>query len=108
MKSRQNDSMAMRILGLAMIVVGLICGAAELAKGGAAGVTARQANAAATTAVSGMPRIENANLETRAVTGTLDSTMRDLAAKAEKPQWVAYSVDQVSSKEQACCGNYYR
>jgi HEAT repeat protein len=32
--------------------------------------------------------------------------MRDLAAKAEKPGWVAYGVDQVSGKEQVCCGNY--
>jgi HEAT repeat protein len=106
MKSGQNGSMAIRILGLAMIVVGIICGAAQLAKGGAAGVTARQANAAATTAVAEMPRIENAKLETRAVAGTLDSTMRDLAAKAEKPEWVGYGVDQVSGKERVCCGNY--
>jgi hypothetical protein len=106
MNNGQNDSMAMRILGLAMIVVGLICSAAELAKGGAAGVTARQANAATVTAAAEMPRIENAKLEARPITGTLDSAMRDLAAKAEKPEWVGYGVDQVSGHERVCCGNY--
>jgi HEAT repeat protein len=106
MKSGQNDSMAMRILGLAMIVVGIICGVSQLAKGGAVGETTLQANAATATVAAEMPRVENAKVETRAVAGTLDFTMRDLAAKAEKPQWVAYSVDQVSGKEQVCCENY--
>jgi HEAT repeat protein len=53
-----------------------------------------------------MPRIENAKLETRVVTGTLDATFRELAGKAEKPKWIGYSVDQVAGERGVCCGNF--
>jgi hypothetical protein len=52
-----------------------------------------------------MPGIENAKVETRAVTGNLDATFRELAAKAEKPEWIGYSVDQIPSEGNVCCGN---
>jgi len=52
------------------------------------------------------PRIENAKLETRAVTGSLDATLRSLAAQAEKPQWIGYAVDQIAGERSVCCGNY--
>jgi HEAT repeat protein len=89
-----------------MILAGIFCTIAQLAKGGASQTDFGQVYAATTQAGVEMPRVENAKAETRAVAGTLDSTMRDLAAKAEKPEWIAYSVDQVSGKEQVCCGNY--
>jgi HEAT repeat protein len=105
-----NDSMSTgrRILGLAMIAVGIFCSLAQFEKGHTLRVDFGQGLAYAATTQTGveMPRIENATLETRAVTGTLDSTMRELAAKAEKPEWIAYGVDQVSGKERVCCGNY--
>ena len=106
MKTRQNDSMAKRILGLAMIVVGFSCGIAQLANGGANGNAARQASAAATTADAEMPRIENAKTETRAVVGSLDVTFREIAGKVEKPEWVGYSIDQIAGERSVCCGNY--
>ena len=53
-----------------------------------------------------MPRIENAKLETQAVAGTLDATIREMASKAEKPQWLGYSVEQVEGNRGICCGNY--
>jgi HEAT repeat protein len=53
-----------------------------------------------------MPRIDNAKLETRAVTGSLDNTFRELAARADRPEWIGYSVDQVAGEHNACCGNY--
>ena len=53
-----------------------------------------------------MPRIENAKVETRAVTGSLDATLRGITAQAEKPQWVGYSVGQVIGERSVCCGNY--
>jgi HEAT repeat protein len=54
-----------------------------------------------------MPRIENAKVETRAVKGNLDATIRELAGKAEKPEWVGYSVDQIAGERSVCCGNYH-
>lgn len=55
---------------------------------------------------AGMPRIENAKVETRQVTGTLDATLRELAAKADKPEWAGYSVDHIAGEHSVCCGNY--
>jgi HEAT repeat protein len=54
-----------------------------------------------------MPRIENAKLETRPVTATLDATFRELAAKAEKPEWIGYGVGQIVGDRNVCCGNYH-
>jgi hypothetical protein len=53
-----------------------------------------------------MPRMENAKLETRVVTGNLESTFREIAAKTDKPEWVGYSVDQIAGERGVCCGNY--
>lgn len=52
------------------------------------------------------PRIENAKLETRAVSGTLDATLRGLTAQADKPEWIGYAVDQIAGERGVCCGNY--
>jgi HEAT repeat protein len=57
---------------------------------------------------AGMPRVENAKAETRALTATLDATVRGLLAQADKPEWVGYSVAQVAGTGDhgVCCGNY--
>jgi len=52
-----------------------------------------------------MARLENAKVETRQVTGSLEATLRDLAGKAEKPEWIGYSVDQIAGERSVCCGN---
>jgi HEAT repeat protein len=54
-----------------------------------------------------MPRIENAKVETRPMSGSLEAMLRELAGKAEKPQWVGYSVDQIAGERSVCCGNYH-
>jgi hypothetical protein len=54
-----------------------------------------------------MPRIENAKVETRRVTGSLEATFRDLTSKAENTEWVGYSVDQIPGERSVCCGNYH-
>ena len=51
-----------------------------------------------------MPRIENARADTAAVTGTLEATFQSTLAKAEKPEWVGYSVDEVPNESIARCG----
>jgi HEAT repeat protein len=91
-------SNAVRVLGLAMIAVGLICGASQLAKVGA--------NATPAQAAAEMPRLENAKVETRSVSEYLENTFREIAAKAGRPQWVGYAVDQISGEHGVCCGNY--
>jgi hypothetical protein len=54
-----------------------------------------------------MPRIENAKIETRAVTGNLEATIRELAGKTDKPEWIGYGVDQIEGGRSVCCGNYH-
>jgi hypothetical protein len=51
-----------------------------------------------------MPRVENAKVEKRAVTGTLDATFRELAGKPENAEWIGYSVDQIAGERSVCCG----
>jgi len=53
-----------------------------------------------------MPRIENAKLESRALAGTLDATLRGIVAQEDKPEWIGYAVDQISGERSVCCGNY--
>ena len=98
---QENDkvySQAIRVLGLAMIVVGITCAAAQLAKGGASPAPAQAAKE--------MPRVENAKVETRAVTGNLENTFREIAGNAGEPEWVGYSVEQIPGEHSVCCGNY--
>lgn len=56
---------------------------------------------------SEMPRLENTKVETRQVTGSLEATLRDLAGKAERAEWIGYSVDQIAGERSVCCGNYH-
>ncbi len=61
-----------------------------------------QASSAAAQATEA-PRIENAKLETRAISASLDATLREIAATAEKPEWVGYHVDEVAGERGVCC-----
>jgi hypothetical protein len=55
---------------------------------------------------SSAPRVENAKVETRGVTGTLAGTLADLEKSTTKPTWVGYSVRMVAGERTMCCGNY--
>jgi hypothetical protein len=86
-----------------MIVAGIGCAAVQLAQGN---VPPRSGQASSVTAVvEDAPRIENAKLQTRAVGASLDATIRDLARKAETPEWLGYRVDQIPGEHGACCNN---
>lgn len=105
-----NDilSMGRRILGLAMILMGLFGAAAQLAKGYALPTDFVESAAYARTSQAGseMPQIESARVETHAVTGTLEATFHGILAQAEKPEWLGYSVDEIPGDRNACCGNW--
>jgi HEAT repeat protein len=91
------------LLGLAMIVAGISIAAVQLAKGGAP-ARLGQASPASAQASEG-PRIVSAKLETRAVGASLDATLREIAAAAEKPEWVGYHVEEVAGERGVCCDN---
>src|SRR5690348_16937608 len=105
-----NDTLynGRRILGLAMILVGSFCAISQLTNGRALRADFSQGLAYAATLQSGaeMPRVESAQAETRAVAGTLDAAFRGILAQAEKPEWVGYSVDDISGDRSMCCGNW--
>ncbi len=86
-----------------MILAGISCAAVQLANGGA---PARPDQVSAANAQpSEAPRIENAKLETRAVGASLETALHELAGKAESPEWVGYSVDQIAGERGVCCNN---
>jgi HEAT repeat protein len=105
-----NDSLSKgrRILGLAMILVGIFCTISEFvnSRGPRADFGQNLAYAATAQAGSEMPRLESGQAETRAVAGTLEAAFRGILAQAEKPEWVGYSVDKVNDEGSVCCGNF--
>ncbi len=103
MREERTVSMLCKIFGLSLIAAVISCTAVRLANGG---TPARplQANPASAQA-SEAPRIENAKLETRTVGATLETTIRELAARAEQPEWVGYSVDEIAGEHGVCCNN---
>jgi len=103
MREERILSALRKVLGLAMIVAGIGIAAVQLAKGTTPARTGQAG--AATMQVAETPRIENAKLETRAVGSSLDSAIRELAGKAEAPEWVGYGVDEVAGERGACCDN---
>ncbi len=51
------------------------------------------------------PTVQNARMETRAVSGGLESTMRGILAAQSAPAWVGYAVPMVAGEHQMCCWN---
>ena len=108
MNTNESLPKGRRILGLAMIGVGIFCTISQFAggRGLRPGFGQGLAYAATTQANMEMPRVESAQAETRAVTGSLDATFRGILAQAEKPEWVGYSVDEIPGDRSMCCGNW--
>jgi len=51
------------------------------------------------------PRMQNARLETRAVSGSLDATFRAIVAAQTTPAWVGYAAPQIPGERSMCCFN---
>ncbi len=103
MREERTVSVVRRLVGLAMIVAGISIAVVQLAKGGALARSEQASPATAETRET--PRIENAKLETRAAGPNLDAAIRQIAATAEKAEWVGYHVDQVAGERGVCCNN---
>ncbi len=58
--------------------------------------------AALAVAAFGQPKIENARLQTRAVSGSLDAAFRTIASAQTEPAWIGYSVTQVPGERSMC------
>jgi HEAT repeat protein len=81
----------------ALLILLLATGGASLAKQSAVprGVTEQ----------GDLPRVENAKVETRNVTGTLADIMADLEKNATSPVWVGFLMPAVAGQRTTCCGN---
>jgi hypothetical protein len=55
--------------------------------------------------LAAQPHLQNARLETRAVTGSLDATFRAIVSTQTAPAWIAYAAPQVPGDRQSCCWN---
>lgn len=56
-------------------------------------------------ALAQQPRIENARMETRAVAGGLEATLRGIVAAQASPAWIGYAVPIIPGDHQMCCWN---
>jgi hypothetical protein len=66
--------------------------------------------AATAAGAQSQPQIKNAQVETRAVSGGLEATVRGIASAQTSPAWIGYSVPMIESKSgyhrTMCCGNW--
>ena len=51
------------------------------------------------------PQVQNAKVETRAVAGGLEATLRTIQSAQSTPVWVGYAVPIVAGDRQSCCWN---
>jgi hypothetical protein len=51
------------------------------------------------------PHLQNARMETRAVTGGLETTLRSIVNAQSSPAWVGYAVPIIPGDRQMCCWN---
>ena len=52
------------------------------------------------------PKTINAKIETRAVSGPLETAFRSTVAQQAAPAWVGYAVPRLRGEHVLCCGNY--
>ena len=60
---------------------------------------------AATLVAQPAPKLQNAKVETRAVSGSLDATVRAIVAAHDDPAWIGYTEPAVPGDRQMCCFN---
>jgi hypothetical protein len=55
---------------------------------------------------TGMPHIENARVEQRAVSAPITAEVKKVADQSAQPQWIGYAVPEVASDREVCCSNH--
>ena len=55
---------------------------------------------------TGMPHIENARVEQRAVSASIAAEVRKVVDQSAQPQWIGYAVPEVASDRDLCCSNH--
>jgi len=60
---------------------------------------------AAGSVLAQQPRVENARVETRTVSGGLDATLRAILSGQTAPAWIGYAEPMIPGDRQMCCRN---
>lgn len=55
---------------------------------------------------SAAPRIENGQIETRSLNGSLSAELKKWAEQSAQPEWVGYRMAEIPGNREACCENY--
>ena len=63
------------------------------------------ASPAARAAAKGMPKLVNANVDTRSASAGLEPAVRAFVAAQESPAWVGYAVPMIGGEREMCCWN---
>ena len=91
---------ARRILGLIMILVGLFALAVQPRRAAAQDAPQNSVRSA------DLPSVENAKVQTQALSTNLEGAVSEIAGRSVKPLWIAYTVDTLPGDHSACCGTY--
>lgn len=59
----------------------------------------------AISAAFAQPRVSNARMETRAVSGSLDATFRAIVNQQSAPAWIGYAAPMIAGDRSLCCWN---
>ena len=97
-------------ISIAMIAVGILCLVAKATQGqptsAAVDSVFRQTAAQAPAQAGDMPPIENAKVETRALSGPLSNELTRWAKSATSPEWLVYAVSAIDREQMICCGGH--
>jgi len=66
---------------------------------------AQQTAAPSARSSSGAPNIQNSRLNQRSIAGSLDTQIENWTAQVTTPQWLGYSVPEVTGDHSVCCSN---
>jgi hypothetical protein len=57
--------------------------------------------------LAAQPKLQNVKQQSRAVSGTLEATIKSIVGSQRDPAWIAYAAPQIPGDRQMCCWNNY-
>lgn len=104
---KHNTDLPRTILSLALITTGIYFLIAPHVRTDCTSLAYAGELRAAQAAISNAePSLENAKLETRALSGALSNELDRWAKAATSPEWLAYAVPALDREQLICCGNW--
>jgi HEAT repeat protein len=98
MKTKHDASMERSTFILIMAVAGIAFATTPHIAGSAPPARPQTATA---------PHVQNAKLESRALSASLSETVHSIIDHADNPEWIGYSVPGIPGNRTMCCGNFH-